>query len=161
MNFLTSSLCASIKMATDVIITPNSTPPRANEPPKITSKPTTDDTSLFNQSNPTPPAETTTKTETTKIIDRCRPKNQNLTHPQQHPWYNPVCTEKDTRLTTAQRLLQHYRDNNRANTWYNPVRTEKETIKQQEQQQNQHNYDYLTYEQVKEQEEQQQQEVRD
>ena len=85
-------------MATDVNITPHSTHPRSNATPEVPSEPTKDDTSHFNQSNPTTTAETTTKTETPKIL---KSKIQYLTHPQQHPWYNPVCTEKDTRLTRA------------------------------------------------------------
>ena len=51
-------------------------------------------------SNPTPTATaTTTKTVTSNILVRCQPINKT----QQR--YNPVCTEKDTRFTTAQRLL--------------------------------------------------------
>ena len=94
-------------MVTDVNIKPNSTRPKATAKTEIQPASTTDDTSHFNLSNPTPTAETTTKTKTptSYIIDRCLPKNQT------QPWYNPVCTEKDTSLTTAQRLLQHYREN--------------------------------------------------
>ena len=59
---LNFSLYASIKMANDVNNKPNLTHPLANAPPKITSKPTTADTSHLNQSNPMPTDETTTTT---------------------------------------------------------------------------------------------------
>jgi len=64
-------------MATDANIKPNSTYPRAKATTEIQSQPTADDTSHFDQSNPMPTEETTTKIETTNIIDQCRTKNQN------------------------------------------------------------------------------------
>ena len=95
-TFLCSSLCASIKMATDVNIKPNSTCPGAKATPELQPASITDDTSHFNPSNPTPTAETTTKTETSNIINQCRPKIQN--QQQQQPWYNPVRTERTPAL---------------------------------------------------------------
>ena len=58
-------------MATDVNIKPNSSHLQAKATTETQSETTTDDTSHFNQSNPTSTEETTTKIETTNIIDQC------------------------------------------------------------------------------------------
>ena len=63
-------------MATNVNIQPNSTHPRVKATTAIQSEPTIDDTSHFNQSNPMPTEETTTKTETTNIIDQWKQQDQ-------------------------------------------------------------------------------------